>query len=1531
MYDSWESRIRLFIKRKKHGRMMLDSIDNGPLVCLTVEENGQSRPKKYPKLTEAQKLQDDCDIQATNIILHGLPPNVLYNLFDKFAYVQGETLSEYYWRFSQLINDMHTIGLTMQQLAKCLYTTNYNELYAYLSQHERHANEVPPIHHQHHHTPVNPQQHPVSPSPFISPLVTQQSQAEFPHLDSSLSVPMFQQGEDPIEYINKAMAFLSAIASCYAGTGNRGIATTSKGNVSAGQPRVVKCYDCQGEGHMARQCTQIKRPRNAAWFKEKLMLAEAQEASQILDKEQLAFLVDPDDLDVYDSDSYDLSSAKVVLMENLSSCDPKVLSECYMAKETFVIFVIDDEETLILEEESRSKMLDKQNDPISIEKKIKISPIDYSKLNKIKEDFGKRFITQKELSTQQAFWLKHSSLFETPVKSHTPVRIEAPSKLPKGSNATDVPSSSSFVNDRLSRSSSGSQHTNLYIISLDDMLKTSLICLLSKALKTKSWLWHHWLLHLNFGTLNKLAKDGLARGKSKKYSHQPKAEDANQEKLYLLHMDLCGLMRVKSINGKKYILVIVDNYLRFTWVKFLRSKGEAPDAIIKCIKNIHVRLNATVCNGRTDNGTKFVNKTLRDFNEIVGISNQTSVARTPQLNSVVERRNRTLVEASRTIEDLGKLIAKADIGIFVGYAPTKKAFIIYNMRTQKIMESIHVTFAELTAMASEQFGSGLGLQVMNLATSCSGLVCDADLKVAFRKNIYFIWNLEGVDLRSGSRDTNLYTISLDDMLKTSPICLLSKALKTKSWLWHHRLSHLNFGTLNKLAKDGLARGEAPDAIIKCIKIIQVRLNATVCNVRTDNGIEFVNKTIRDFNEIVGISHQTFVARTPQLSGVVERRNQTLMEAARTIEDLGKLIAKADIGIFVRYAPIKKDFRIYNMRTHKIMESIHVTFDELTTMASEQFGSGPELQVMTLATSCSGLVPNISPQQPCNPPKRDDWYTLFQPLFDEYFNPLTIAVSTVPEVVAQRAVEIADSPVSTSIDQDAPSSSIPSTQEQEHSLIISQGVESPKTPLFHDDPLHEFLHEDSNSQGLSSNVRPPHTPFELIGTLTKDHPIANGFRQEEGIDFEESFASVARIEAIRIFVANAANKNMTIFQMDIKTAFSIVKLKKSLKQPPRAWYDLLSSFLTSQHFSKGAVDPTIFTRKAGNDLLLMTTKFKMSMMGHMSFFLGLQISQSPRGIFLNQSKYASEIIKKYGLLTSDSVDTPVVEKNKLDKDLQGTPVDAILYCGMIRSLMYLTSSRPDLISVVCLYAQYQAKHTKKHLNEVKRIFRYLKGTINMGLWYLNDTDMSLTAYSDVDHAGCRDTRRSTSESAQFLGDKLVSWSSKKQKSTVISSTKAEYIALSGCCAKILWMLSQLTDYGLTFNKIPLYCDNKSAIALCCNNVQHSREKHIDVRYHFIKVKVENGIVELYFVRTEHQLAGIFTKPLPRERFNFLIKKLVVMEYLVKISKKASILELKRRHWKITVLTTNTPYTSKKIRRACTSQKKINTLYPGKTDF
>ncbi|GKD43980.1 retrovirus-related pol polyprotein from transposon TNT 1-94 [Tanacetum coccineum] len=362
---------------------------------------------------------------------------------------------------------------------------------------------------------------------------------------------------------------------------------------------------------MARQCTQPKRPRNAAWYKEKAMLVEAQEAGQILDEEQLVFLADlgipvsqaqtiiphnaafqTKDLDTYDSDCDDLLTAQAVLMTNISNYGSNIISEVVqivLCKFLGTVRFGNDQIARIM------RYGDYQLGNVVISRVYYVEGLGHN-----------LFSVNQFCDADLEVAFRKSTCF-----IHN---LEGVDLL------------------------SGSRDTNLYIISLDDMLKSSLI-----------------------------SKDGLVRGiprlkfqkdhlcsacalrKSKKSSHQPKAEDTNQEKLYLLHMDLCGSMCVASINGKRYILVIVDDYSRFTWVRFLKTKDEALAAIIKCIKNIQVRLNATVQNVQTDNGTEFVNQTLREFYENGSISHQTSVARTPQQNGVVERRNQTLVEAARTM------------------------------------------------------------------------------------------------------------------------------------------------------------------------------------------------------------------------------------------------------------------------------------------------------------------------------------------------------------------------------------------------------------------------------------------------------------------------------------------------------------------------------------------------------------------------------------------------------------------------------------------------------------------------------------------------------------------------------------------------------------------------------------------------------------------------------------------------------------------------------------------------------------------
>nr|GEW91913.1 retrovirus-related Pol polyprotein from transposon TNT 1-94 [Tanacetum cinerariifolium]GEX19379.1 retrovirus-related Pol polyprotein from transposon TNT 1-94 [Tanacetum cinerariifolium] len=423
------------------------------------------------------------------------------------------------------------------------------------------------------------------------------------------------------------------------------------------------------------------------------------------------------------------------------------------------------------------------------------------------------------------------------------------------------------------------------------------------------------------------------------------------------------------------------------------------------------------------------------------------------------------------------------------------------------------------------------------------------------------------------------------------------------------------------------------------------------------------------------------------------------------ENLGKLQQKADIGIFIGYAPTKKALWIYNRRTRRIVETIHVDFDELTAMASEQSSLGHALNEMTHAIISSGLM------------------------FDELLNPSPIVdhqaaevITLIADVILPVHAESTGLPSSAMIDQDAPSPSKSHTTAETQSSVIPQDVE-----------------EDNLDMEVAHMGNDP-----LFGVPIPE--VTSAQSSSTGIDFEESFAPVARLEAIRIFVAYVAHKNMVVYQMDVKTVFlngnlreevyvsqpdgfvdqdnpnHVYKLKKALyglKQVLRAWYEMLSSFLISQDFSKGLVDPTLFIRRNINDLLLvqiyvddiifaaftlelcdlfdnlMSSKFKMSMMGKISFFLGLQISQSPRGIFINQSKYALESLKKYGFESCDPVDTSMVEKSKLDKDKEGKAVNLSHYRGMIGTLLYLTASRPDLQFAICMCARYQARPTEKH--------------------------------------------------------------------------------------------------------------------------------------------------------------------------------------------------------------------------------------------
>nr|GEW89524.1 hypothetical protein [Tanacetum cinerariifolium] len=545
----------------------------------------------------------------------------------------------------------------------------------------------------------------------------------------------------------------------------------------------------------------------------------------------------------------------------------------------------------------------------------------------------------------------------------------------------------------------------------------------------------------------------------------------------------------------------------------------------------------------------------------------------------------------------------------------------------------------------------------------------------------------GNDLLTGSRGTDLYSITLQDISSPNPICLMAKATSSQ----HIRI------------------------------------------VRTDKGTKFLNKTLHAYFASEWILYQTSVARTPEQNGVVERWNHTLVEAARTILSITKvhLLFWAEAiatTCFTQnwYFTQSRAYMVFNRRTRVIVETIHVNFDELPQMASDHVSSDPVPQCQRTALEHDNLSPG--PQCPENVPHVAGTVTtsneldlLFSLMFAELLNGSSQVVSksstvTTADVPNQRRGETSSCHVDSSnmhtfyqhhpsehrwtkdhpLEQviGNPSQSVRTRRQLESdgemSMADSAWIESMQ------EELHQFDRLDRDEE--NTVIR------------NKSRIVAKGYAQKEGVDLEESFAPVARLEAVRLFIAYVAYKSFNVYQIDVKTTFlygplkeevyanqpdgfvdpyhpdKVYRLKKALyglKQAPRAWNDKLSNFLVS----KGSIDPTLLITKHRGDILLVQ----------------IYIHQSPRGIFINQAKYAQEIFIKHGMTSCDSVGTPMATKH-LDADLSETPIDQTKYRSMVEALMYLTASRPDIVHATCYCARYQAKPTEKHLTAVKRIFR-----------------------------------------------------------------------------------------------------------------------------------------------------------------------------------------------------------------------------------
>nr|KAJ0227041.1 hypothetical protein LSAT_V11C100046250 [Lactuca sativa] len=812
------------------------------------------------------------------------------------------------------------------------------------------------------------------------------------------------------------------------------------------------------------------------------------------------------------------------------------------------------------------------------------------------------------------------------------------------------------------------------------------------------------------------------QGKQTKSSFKPKSCSSISVPLHLLHMDLFGPIPVRSLGGSKYTVVVVDEFTRFTWVVFLKKKSHATQEIISLIRRNETLTGLKVKQLRSDHGTEFRNSTLEEFCDHKGIGQNFSAPRTPQQNGVVERRNRTLIEAGRTL-------------------------------------MIH-----------------------------AGL----------------------------------------------PMSFWAEAVNTACFTQNRSLIH----RMHKKTPYEMLKGRKPDV---------------------------------SFFHVFGCICYILNQRDPR----------------------SKFEPKANKGIFVGYSSISNAFRVFHMNRQCIEKSIHVKFDE-------------ESYTDEKVTHSSSIFQELLSCPYDEVPHAEDEATISDSIVSvpSSLNQDIATRSSINSLGADETLEDEDSPAT---DNSSVSNSLESASVSEHryhpvdQIIgnIHDGIHSALQDADWIKAMQEELNEFEWHKVWTLVPRPSgktitgtrwvyHNKVDKDGIITRNKArlVAQGFTQIESIDYRETFAPVARIEAIRLFLAYTSYMNFIVYQMDVKTTFfhGVLEEEVFLNQPPgfvdkdhpdyqapRAWYETLTTYLLENGYRRGAIDNTLFIKKKGSDMILvqiyvddiifgspneklskefaeiMSQRFEMSMMGKMTFFLGLEVQQQ-RSV-------------KYSLSDCKPTSTPVSKTDKMHADPTGTDVNHSLYRGMIGSLLYLTASRPDIMFGTILCARFQANPKESHLIAVKRILRYLKGTHNLALWYPRDSTYELFGYTDSDYAGCNLDKK-----------EYVSWSSKKQTSVAISTAEAEYVAAGRCCAQLLWIQNQVLDYGIKFSKTPIYCDNTSAIQITQNPVQHSKTKHIEIRHHFIRDNVEKGKVVLEHVKTSEQLAGIFTKTLDSQTTAYIIGEL-----------------------------------------------------------
>nr|GEU65740.1 copia protein [Tanacetum cinerariifolium] len=1269
MYGSWKIRMELYMMNRQLARMILESVENGPLIWPSIKENGVTRLKKYSKLSAMEAIQADCDERECK----------LYDEFDKFAYKKGESLREFYLRFSLLLNDMNIYNKKLEQfqanikflntlppewskfvtnvkLVRDLHTTNVDQIHAYLGQHEFHANEDRLMH---------------------------------------------ERNSDP----------LALVATHQMTHTSRTYTLGASGN-NFGKQRTVICYNCKGEGHMSKHCTKPKRKRDESWFKDKVLLVQAQANGQILHEEGLVFLGDPgieeaqttqnvsthnaayqaDDLNAYDSDCDEINTAKVLLMANLSHYGFDDHAEVHN-HDTMNHNLINQAVQYV--NESQQAAVQNLNFPtqqdaliLSVIEQLKTQLVNYTKINLDNKSVNETLTAELKRYKDQ-------------------VRI-----LKEGHNV-DL-KSNDIVLDSCAQS-----------VEIDNLKET-----LSEHLKQKE----------SLKQTVTLLKNEFQKEESRNIDREIALEKQIKEFFY----DHTTKQALET-----NAIVIHDSEETLMLAEESRSKMilKQKDPMMSEKKVNTKPFDYTVLNQLSqDFETRFVPQTEFSAKQVFWSQNSVnSEEPNPSTGPTQVEVSNELPKVSMMNTSLKKLkhhLASFDVAVEQHRVESKRFQVKMNKvlnENERLLEQV-ISKDILNMVVNSTMNNAY--EPVHEYDRCDKLKTDLQ-KDFIKRDIY-----DKLFKRYTTLEKHCTSLEVDTQLEKE-IFQRDNSFSQQSVPSFDQLFKIN--ELNSLSQE-------KEMVIKKLK---ERIKSLSGNTKEDN----IKQELEEIETIsIELDHR-----------------------------VTKLIVENDLKEKVLVITALKD----NLRKLKGK----VVVDEAVILHHID----PKLLKID--------VPPLAPKLQNN---RTAHY--------DYIKHTQEETVTLREIVEQ---ERSLNPLNTSADSAFAVVGFPSESRTEVSSDQSSSTDS----------IHTIVHPDHQISQHNSKWTKDYPLENIISQLARPVSIRLQLHEQALFCYYDAFLTFIKPKTYKDALTQSCwieamqaklNEFERLEQMDVKTAFlngnlweevyvsqpygfvdpdnpnHVYKLKKALyglKQAPRACYDMLSSFLLSQDFSKGSVDPTMFICRNGNDLLLvqiyvddiifaastpelcdifakiMCSKFKMSMMGKISFFLGLQISQSPRGIFINQSKYAVESLNKYSFKYCDPVDTPMVEKSKLDEDKEGKAVDPSHYRGMIGTLLYLTANIPDLQFAIYMCARYQARPTKKHLHAVKKIFRYIRGTVNRGLWYPKDYLIALTAFADADDAGCQDTRRSTSGSLQFLGDRLISWSSKRQKSAAISSTEAEYIALT----------------------------------------------------------------------------------------------------------------------------------------------------------